>query len=284
MRRNDLIVIEFSNPSGAELLLSPALLQQCADSLRGLFTSVAQSGPNDIEIFLADVERGSLRFGFLPKVAKSVKEVTDALQGIVALGGVIFTAGVYLGYFSPAGPASTSEVAIEHQINIEQICRPGGSVEIHLKNLVRHAVLSKAEQVSISFPTCPTALVVSEKSNDVSLIGSAAEQLDFGAAKFEGRVDQLQGPYAVEIGDPLDDQKFQTYVGRIMINGDEVKVLILWQPKRKISDLNQMPDAKVVGALHRLGDWPMRATAAINPDLRDVQALLVANGVMVIER
>ncbi len=286
MHRNDLIVIEFSNPSGRELLLDPAFLDKLAGSLRALYNDLATRQPTGaVDIFLADVERGSMRFGLLPKFVKDMKEVTGPLADLFTIGSIIVSAGVALGYFVLPKPAAAEKVAEGLHVEFQQICQRGGTVDANLKSLVRVAVQSKAEQVTIEFPGCPTAVIISDHSNDSALIGSAAKPAPFEHRSFEGRIQDVQGPYPLKIGHDLtDDTPYGVYVGTIDVGGERLRVLIRWQPKRSINSVVGMPDARVVAAISPVRDWPIISEEAINPDLREVQAVLAVSGVMIIER
>lgn len=265
VNRNDLIVIEFSNPSSrAEVLLEPAFVGELADVLTQGLQMVVPRDENEqqVRLKLAAIKEGSLILGFLPEVFSAAG--TGVVADIVTIVTGFILIGQTQGYFQPKPPAETKQAELD--LELQRVARDRQLLTL-MADFAKQLGRAGTEQVTIAAYDSPEYLVSTIDSFDVGLIGSRGDPLDIQAVQYKGPLKRLSGPFEFKAmsvgGDP-----FKIFAGDIEWEGEDRPVVVRWHSNRKVEDvLGRAEPAIVEGLLDviRTGDW--ESPAPIPADL-----------------
>ena len=256
VNRNDLIVIEFSNPSSrAEVLLEPAFIGELANVLtQGLQMLLPRPDPSEqqVRLKLAAIKEGSLILGFLPEVFSAAGIGVTADIVTIVTGFILI--GQTQGYFKPKPPADTKQIELD--LELQRIARDRQLLTL-LATLTKQLSRPGAEQVTISAYDLPEYLVDTIDSFDVRLIGSRADKLDVQITEYKGLLKRLRGPFGFKSLSAGNDP-FSVYAGDIEWEGEDRAVVVRWHSRRNVEDaLASAEPVTVEGLLQpiRTGEW-----------------------------
>lgn len=271
MGRNNLILIEFSNPtSGAEVTIPPMVVAQIGGALEALANIIVGMGGERgrSTVRLAAVDRGSLILGFLlispSSDVMNESELSDRTRKIIRGAGLLL-GSFAVGYVGYSAPKMMEEPQTRAQI--EQ-CAVNAKFHQQLNELVKAAKSAGCEKVTIALDDL-NPLTVEASPFHPGAIGSMATQKDFSGQEYRGLLNNVEGPF---IFNPDEPSPLNLYTGDIVVDGERVRVLVHWRSKRPAPIGGSVT---VVGSLEPLVPNGFSIKPPMDHRLKLVQAELV---------
>jgi hypothetical protein len=300
--QNDLIIFEFSNEDAREVLLPPSLVGELADQLTWLLDTII----NEIEpdggrarrftLYLAAVERGSVRIGFkqvlgLEKLTLLEKlQATQAGLTIVGLVGAgLVWAGIQTGYFVPVQPDGAKRTRVLIQAHTRALSRP--ELRKGIEGLAHMALRAGADSVTIIVPDQP-ACTLFDASTHPSFLGTGGralpkESLGHLEGELQLTVDKIRvrdrnGEKEMYVGSLVVPDTTKGPRGVTKTGTQTIVVLVDWQSKRPPPAVGE----KAVIIRGTLSPHELEVIEALEPirkEHRQVSGLLVVTSMRLYE-
>lgn len=188
--RNDLLVFEFENSDGREVLLDPGKFAAVAQALRHLFELAVVHTPDatpnlsptgrEVHLYLAAIEAGCIRAGFravLGNLSEQDREDLQVASAVVTtidtIVGWIFKAGIGAALLHPVLADEDRDTLVE--IKVPAVLANNGWSDA-IEDLVSQSLEAGADRVIISAPDMPRCQASVSKFR-WDLLGSKAAPL-----------------------------------------------------------------------------------------------------------
>lgn len=276
--RNDLIIFDFQNDGGGEVLLKPDIVPSLARVLYQAFASARNAGIvednhslGEIQIWLAATERGSIRIAFRalfhPDDTQDVDAalITSNLAAdlLTKLVNIILKAGVALTALYAWG---VSESETKQPVVTEEQAESFRHV---YDELLAIGYSSGATRVLISFPDQTTMALAIDPDLHAGALGSSAPPIN---DELLGPVEGELRPTTTFVDARMGDQPVKLYMGQLTVKGSTFPVMFRWNSQRPLPSSNEM--ITVRGRLASFKALAIRPLTPVTKEYRSAAAFL----------
>lgn len=300
--RNDLIIFEFENADGREVLLEPVVVAEMANALESVFLNgsihleVSSDWPpeaSEIRFFLAAVEPASVRLGFralfgklTPQDRANLETADTTLSILERLVDLFFKAGIGAYLFHPIIPSpakdQTVEIEAAHGTIAADMAEP-------IEGLINVSLQAGADRVIISAPDQPRCVLSKAKFRHDFLGIKAPALPEELIGHVTGTLKILGGPIPFETKEGVKALGLAAVTlnyRRPQDKGAETEhhthVLVEWQSNQPYPSQSDHR-ISVVGELRSLDRSNVTALEELVADHRQVNGILKVTGMQIFD-
>jgi hypothetical protein len=278
--QNDLIVFEFQNDDGSEVLLAPETVGQLAEILtqglsHALYQTVRESGedPGQPRVWLAGAPKGSVKLAFRVlfhrnssldrKAALEETKLAAEIWAIVM--GTLVAAGSTLGALYVWMTADDTPAAIT-------IAKDDAENYRHIfDEMLGLAYASEVDRVLIMIPDQPTVMLAIDPNMHAKALGAGGPIIDPALLNREigGALLVMQPQIKARLP---GNQDAELMFGRFTVDGKYIPVLFRWNSRRERPKPNETVEIR--GRLATIASAGILPLKPITDEIRPASAFL----------